>query len=186
MTCDHQLMVTSVDAKWPGSVHDSRIFRESTLCQQFLQGVAQYTRSLTVNVDEVTDHIMFFLIGRYDGLIVGDRGYACMQFLMTPYGDPQTPSEACFNRALSTCRVKIEMTFGVIQARFNCLCGLRVKPERASQIITACVVLHNIATIRKERTPHVPLVADDVVDPITIDHPTGVAVRQAITAQFFG
>ena len=109
-----------------------------------------------------------------------------MQFLMTPYGDPQTPSEARFNRALSTCRVKIEMTFGVLKARFNCLRGLRVKPERASQIITACVVLHNIATIRKERTPHVPLVADDVVDPITIDHPTGVAVRQAITAQYFG
>ncbi|KAK0133282.1 putative nuclease HARBI1 [Merluccius polli] len=132
MTCDHQLMVTSVDAKWPGSVHDSRIFRDSTLCQQFLQGVAQYTRSLTVNVDEVTDHIMFFRIGRYDGIIVGDRGYACMKFLMTPYGDPQMPSEARFNRALSTCRVKIEMTFGVIKARFNCLRGLRVKPERAN------------------------------------------------------
>ena len=83
------------------------------------------------------------------------------------------------------CRVRIEMTFGVIKSRFNCLRGLRVKPERASQIITACVVLHNIATIRKERTPHVLLVADDVVDPITIDHPTGVAVRQAITTVFW-
>ena len=61
-----------------------------------------------------------------------------------------------------------------------------VKPERASQIITACVVLHNIATIRKERAPLVPLVADDVVDPITVDHPTGTAVRRAIANQFFG
>ena len=78
------------------------------------------------------------------------------------------------------------MTFGVIKARWKCLCGLRVKPERASQIITACVVLHNIATIRKERAPHVPLVADDVVDPITVDHPTGTAVRRAIANQFFG
>ncbi|KAK0134896.1 hypothetical protein N1851_029387 [Merluccius polli] len=159
MTCDHQLMVTSVDVKWPGSVHHSWIFRESTLCQQFLQGAAQYTRSLTVNVDEVTDHIMFFLIGRYDGVIVGDRGYACM----TPYGDPQTPSEARFNRAPQ-------------------VCGGRRGP---GQIITACVVLHNIATIRKGRTPHVPLVADDVVDPTTIDHPTGVAVRQAMTTVVF-
>ncbi|KAF7640864.1 hypothetical protein LDENG_00009180 [Lucifuga dentata] len=25
MTCDHQLTVTSLDARWPGSVHDSRI-----------------------------------------------------------------------------------------------------------------------------------------------------------------
>ena len=127
----------------------------------------------------------FFLIGRYDGILVGDRGYACMPFLMTPYGDPQSESEARFNRALSTCRVSIEMTFGVIKARLNCLRGLRVKPERGSQIIPACVVLHNIATIRKERAPHVPLVADDVVDPITMDHPTGTAVRRAIANQFF-
>ena len=51
--------------------------------QLFLQGMAQYTRSLTVNVDEVTDHIMSFLIGRYDGIIEGDRGYAYMKFLMS-------------------------------------------------------------------------------------------------------
>ncbi|KAL7381546.1 hypothetical protein ABVT39_007573 [Epinephelus coioides] len=37
MTCDHQLMVTSVEARWPGSVHDSRIFRESLLGHQFEQ-----------------------------------------------------------------------------------------------------------------------------------------------------
>ena len=127
----------------------------------------------------------FFLIGRYDGILVGDRGYACMPFLMTPYGDPQSESEARFNRALSTCRVRIEMTFGIIKACWNCLRSLRVKPERESQIITACVVLHNIATIRKERAPHVPLVADDVVDPIKVDPPTGTAVRRAITNQFF-
>ena len=129
---------------------------------------------------------MFFLIGRCDGILVGDRGYACMPFLMTPYSDPPSPPEARFNRALRTCQVRIEMTFGIIKACWNCLCGLRVKPERESQITTACVVLHNVATIRNERAPHVPLVADDVVDPITVDHPTGVAVRQAITNQFFG
>ena len=94
----------------------------------------------------------------------------------------QSQSEARFN----TCRVRIEMTFEVIKARWNCLCGLRVKPERASQIITACVVLHNIATIRKERAPHVPLVADYVVYPITVDHATGTAVRRAISNQVFG
>lgn len=38
MTCDHECMITSLDAKWPGSVHDSRIFRESVLCQRFEEG----------------------------------------------------------------------------------------------------------------------------------------------------
>eukprot|EP00064_Thunnus_orientalis_P012643 superscaffoldBa00001964_g12678 len=156
MTCDHQLMVTSVEAKWPGLVHDSRIFQESSLGHRFEQG-------------------------HYDGLLLGDRGYPCTRFLMTPYPDPQTPPERCFNVALSKCRVRIEMTFEVIKSRFNCLRGLRVSPERACQITTACMVLHNIATMRKERAPHVPLVAPDIVDPITPDHPTGAAIRQAIT-----
>ncbi|XP_067469452.1 putative nuclease HARBI1 [Thunnus thynnus] len=160
MTCDHQLMVTSVEAKWPGLVHDSRIFQESSLGHRFEQG-------------------------HYDGLLLGDRGYPCTRFLMTPYPDPQTPPERCFNVALSKCRVRIEMTFEVIKSRFNCLRGLRVSPERACQITTACMVLHNIATMRKERAPHVPLVAPDIVDPITPDHPTGAAIRQAITNQFF-
>ncbi|ROI16514.1 Alpha-2-macroglobulin [Anabarilius grahami] len=47
MTCDHECMITSLDAKWPGSVHDSRIFRESVLCQRFEEGL-------------------------FDGLLVGD------------------------------------------------------------------------------------------------------------------
>uniref|UniRef100_A0A667XP17 Putative nuclease HARBI1 n=1 Tax=Myripristis murdjan TaxID=586833 RepID=A0A667XP17_9TELE len=153
MTCDHQLLVTSVEARWPGSVHDSRIFRESLLGHQLEQGL-------------------------FDGLLVGDRGYPCTRNLMTPYPDPATPSQSRFNVALGKCRVRIEMTFGVIKSRFNCLCGLRVRPERACKIIAACVVLHNIAVIRKERAPHVPLVAPDEVDPVTVDHPTGAAIRQ--------
>ncbi|XP_056594126.1 putative nuclease HARBI1 [Triplophysa dalaica] len=38
MTCDHECMITSLDSKWPVSVHDSRIFRESILCQRFEEG----------------------------------------------------------------------------------------------------------------------------------------------------
>lgn len=104
---------------------------------------------------------------------------------MTPYPDPQTPAENRFNVALGRSRVKIEMTFGVIKSRFNCLRGLRVSPDRAANIISACAVLHNIAVIRKERAPHVPLVASDITDPITLNHPTGIAVRQAITQQYY-
>ena len=35
MTCDHLYMITSFDARWPGSVHDARIFRESGLDAKF-------------------------------------------------------------------------------------------------------------------------------------------------------
>ncbi|XP_067273706.1 putative nuclease HARBI1 isoform X2 [Pseudorasbora parva] len=160
MTCDHECMITSLDAKWPGSVHDSRIFRESVLCQRFEEGL-------------------------FDGLLVGDRGYACQRFLLTPHPDPHTGPQNRFNVALSKTRVKIEMTFGILKARFNCLRRLRVSPERASQIVAACAILHNIATIRKERVPPQNQLLPDEIDPITLDHPAGAAVRDAITTQYF-
>ena len=133
----------------------------------------------------MTKYLFLSSLGLFDGLLVGDRGYACTKYLMTPDPDPDTPPQSRFNAALGKCRVSIEMTFGVIKCRFHCLRGLRVRPECACRIITACVVLHNIVMIRKEQTPHVPLVAAaDVIDPVT-NYPTGAAIRQAITAQYF-
>ena len=79
-------------------------------------------------------------------MLVGDRGYACQPFLMTPYPDPGAGPQTLFNVALAKTRVRIEMTFGILKARFNCL---RVAPDRACKIVAACVVLHNIAAIRK-------------------------------------
>uniref|UniRef100_A0A3B3RIH0 Putative nuclease HARBI1 n=1 Tax=Paramormyrops kingsleyae TaxID=1676925 RepID=A0A3B3RIH0_9TELE len=158
MTCDHQLMVTSLDARWPGSVHDSRIFRESILSQRFEEG---------------------------KGMLLGDRGYPCLKHLVTPYPDPLTRLQIQFNAAHSLTRVRIEMTFGIGKARFTCLKGLRVRPERACQVVSACVVLHNIATIKKEKTPTPLPMPPDIVDPVTLDHPTGCAVRDAITNQCF-
>lgn len=118
-------------------------------------------------------------------MLLGDRGYACQPFLMTPYPDPGAGPQTRFYVALAKTRVRIEMTFGIIKARFNCLRGLRVAPDRACKIISACVVLHNIAAMRKERSPPVDPPPPDVVDPITLDYPAGMVVRDAITQQFF-
>ncbi|KAL0188312.1 hypothetical protein M9458_015411, partial [Cirrhinus mrigala] len=121
----------------------------------------------------------------FDGLLVGDQTYACQSFLMTPYPDPETKPQHDFNMALSQTRLKIDTTFAILKARFNCLHDLRVSPERASQIVGACVILHNIATIRKERVPNEYDLQPDDIDPFTQDHPAGRAVRDAITAEYF-
>ncbi len=184
MTCGHQSVVTSVDARWPGSVHDLCILQESLLGHQFEEGMTIIHIFILLSCNCNSDNC-FSITGLFDGLLLWDRGYPCTKNLMTPYPDPQTPAQNRFNVALSKCRVRIEMTFGVIKSRFSCLHGLRVSPKRACQIISACVVLHNIAAIRKERVPHTPLVAADVVDPIILDEPTGVAVRQTIAQHFF-
>lgn len=39
MCCDDKFIITSCNASWPGSVHDSRVFRSSNLCAQFESGM---------------------------------------------------------------------------------------------------------------------------------------------------
>jgi len=39
MVCDPNFRITSVVARWPGSVHDSRIWTTSGLCHQFENGM---------------------------------------------------------------------------------------------------------------------------------------------------
>ncbi|KAK0137689.1 putative nuclease HARBI1 [Merluccius polli] len=134
--CDAAHIISNAEAKWPGSVHDSRIYRESNL-SNILQR------------------------GEFDGLL-GDRGYSCQRRLLTPYPDPEPGPQQNFNQAHCRTRARVGMTIGLLKACFQCLRHLRVTPERACDIIVACVVLHNIATIRGEQHPALQI--DDADD----------------------
>ncbi|XP_054861509.1 putative nuclease HARBI1 [Amphiprion ocellaris] len=159
--CDAAYIISNVEAKWPGSVHDSRIFRESNLSNRLQRG-------------------------EFDGLLLGDRGYPCQPSLMTPYPDPEPGPQQNFNRAHCKTRARVEMTIGLLKARFQCLRHLRVTPERACDIIVACVVLHNIATIRGEQHPAVQFEDpdDDLIHLPAIQD--GRAVRDIICNNHFG
>ncbi len=122
--------------------------------------------------------------GDYDGILVGDRGYACRQYFMTPFPDPNPGPQTRYNAALARTRARIEMTFGQLKGRFQCLKSLRVAPDRACDIV-ACAVLHNIATIRKERTPVVEVQPDDDLQPVHLDQPSGRAARDRIVEHHF-
>lgn len=108
-------------SRWPGSTHDSHVFRTSSIAQD-LEGTS---------LDS--------------GVLLGDSGYPCLPFLMTPYSDPQTRQARSFNRSLKSTRSAIERTFGILKRRFHILHGeIRMAPDRVCTIIAACFVLHNI------------------------------------------
>lgn len=122
--CDAKYKITSICAKWPGSVHDSRIWRESALCQQFENGV-------------------------HSGFLLGDSGYPCKRYLMTPFLNPSTAPQQRFNTSLCKTRVMVEQTFGILKRRFSCLQGvLRTDPNQATKYVIACAILHNIGIDR--------------------------------------
>ncbi|KAL7877205.1 hypothetical protein SRHO_G00038480 [Serrasalmus rhombeus] len=69
--------------------------------------------------------------GQHNGILLADRGYPCMPYVMTPCPDPEPGPQSCYNVALCRTRARVEMTIRILKARFQCLWGLRVTPERA-------------------------------------------------------
>jgi nuclease HARBI1 len=66
-TCNSDEWFTSVDASWPGSVHDSRIWSNSEICN-----IARND------------------FQRSQALILGDEGYGIAPWLMVPFRNPNT------------------------------------------------------------------------------------------------
>ncbi|XP_052281487.1 putative nuclease HARBI1 [Dreissena polymorpha] len=162
MICEPQFLFTDVVAKWPGSVHDSRIFRDSSICAAFENG-------------------------QLDGLLLGDSGYACLTFLLTPYLHAQTQSQERYNRALTKTRVLIEQTFGVLKPRFACLSyGLRVDEVKTCRIAMACAVLHNIGIQRQDVYARGTQPSDDHPMNVTeANNQSGAHYRDYICATYF-
>ncbi|XP_052258075.1 putative nuclease HARBI1 [Dreissena polymorpha] len=115
--CDADYKITSFTANWPGRTHDARIWRNCELRNQFENG-------------------------QHAGLLIGDSGYGCSRYLLTPYLRPVNQSEDRFNRSLCRTRVMIEQTFGMLKNRFGILGRkIRATPTRAVQHISACIFL---------------------------------------------
>ena len=80
------------------------------------------------------------------GVLLGDSGYACTPFLMTPYPQPRARSGEQFNRPHKTTRCIIGRSFCLLKRRFHVLHSeIRMAPDRVCTIIVTCIVLHNMA-----------------------------------------
>lgn len=119
--CDSDCVFIDVVAAWPGSVHDSRIFKNSDLCRRLVSG-------------------------QLNGIILGDNGYGLTPYLMTPFLLPRNSGESLYNKVHKKARCTIERSFGQLKKRFYCLGSIiRCKLERIPTIIVACFILHNLA-----------------------------------------
>ncbi|GFW15556.1 retrovirus-related Pol polyprotein from transposon 297 [Trichonephila clavipes] len=72
-------------------------------------------------------------------------GYACEKYLLTPFGNPRSLSEARYNKSHVLTRNMIERKYGILKRRFPCLSiGLNCHIDRVPAIVVACCVLHNL------------------------------------------
>lgn len=122
VVCGPDCYAYDVVASWPGSAHDSAIYKDS----------AAY---LKLRSEE------------FQGFhILGDSAYPLSPFCMVPYRNESTAQERRFNYKQSATRMAIEKCFGQIKRRFPILKnGLRFKRVKDSaKCILACFILQNL------------------------------------------
>ena len=93
--CDAASIIMNVEAKWPGSVHDSRIYRECSLSNRFACGKeakALYTFSLSPFLD--AHKCVLYNYRSFDGYLLGDR--EAIPCLLTPYPDRELGAPTTF------------------------------------------------------------------------------------------
>ncbi|XP_064474017.1 putative nuclease HARBI1 [Ornithodoros turicata] len=126
IVCDASMRITSMDCSFSGGAHDAYVWRHSELKCELSRRHSDEPRFL-----------------------LGDSGYPLQPWLLTPLpGDPppNTP-EARYNRRHKAARGIVEKCIGLLKSRFRCLQRYRTLhyiPHRASNIVVACTVLHNI------------------------------------------
>lgn len=128
--CNSKLEFLDIVARWPGSTHDAHIFNNCRRRAKFEDG------------------------SYGDAVLVGDAGYACTRYMMTPLEVCITPAQHLYNEAQIRTRNSVERMFGIWKRRFPAMAlGLGVNVENSMGIIVATAVLHNIAQRAGEEDP---------------------------------
>ncbi|KAH7980463.1 hypothetical protein HPB49_016342 [Dermacentor silvarum] len=127
VVCDGSLKITALETSYPGSVHDSFVWKASSLYRECRSG-------------SLLDG------GEY---LLGDSAYPLQPWLVTPVPGSHISGSpaAAFNAAHSSLRSLVERCIGVLKMRFRCLQrhrALYYGPVFTSKIIAACAVLHNL------------------------------------------
>ncbi|KAJ1198285.1 hypothetical protein NDU88_002127 [Pleurodeles waltl] len=139
VVCLADQYISHVNAKFPGSVHDTYVMRNSSIPYVMEQ------------------------LQRQRVWLIRDSGYPNLPWLLTPVRNPRTRAEERYNEAHGRTRRVIERAFGLLKARFRCLHmtggSLMYSPKKVCHIIVACCMLHNLALRRQ-----VPFLQEDGPD----------------------
>ncbi|XP_053394054.1 putative nuclease HARBI1 [Mercenaria mercenaria] len=125
--CDNNMMFTDVYCGWPGSVHDARVLRNSSLFEK-----------AEVNADDTFPH---------DTHLIGDAAYPIASWLLVPFKDHGNLNKAqkVYNFKHSSTRMVIERAFGALKGRFRRLKYVEIYDlQTCVHIILSCCAIHQL------------------------------------------
>ena len=134
------LVFLDVATGFPGSCHDARNFRNTSLYTQAENG------EILTKPEDVIEN------SRVTPLVLGDEAYPLLPWLIKPYnfGPALTRSEKLFSKKFCSARVTAERAFGILKVRWRCLLKrLDNRIENVSAVVIACCVLHNICQMNR-------------------------------------
>ena len=122
-----------VECRWPGSVHDAKVFANSNVNSRMKSGNLPQTFSTVLpELQRVPDYL------------IGDPAYPLTPFCMKEFQSCTTNEQVVFNNMLRSARNQIECAFGRLKARWAILTRrLDLRLEIVPTVVYACFVLHN-------------------------------------------
>ncbi|XP_041363668.1 putative nuclease HARBI1 [Gigantopelta aegis] len=125
-----------------------------------------------------------------DGFLLGDSGYPCKPWLMTPLPETSSRAEEKYNSSHCRTRNTVERAFGLLKSRFRCLhkstgC-LPFSPTRCSHVIMAAFKLHNFCLdLKLPNPPEVDADTFQVDQDACQDQQEGRQIRRQLIEQYF-
>src|SRR5436190_18983820 len=100
----------------------------------------------------------------HDSHILGDAAYCLTKYVMVPFKDNGhlTERQINFNKRLSSARMIVERSFGLLKGRFRSI--LDTLPMRRTDLIPkyiiACCILHNICILQNDMI-NIPIIINE-------------------------
>ena len=140
IVCDNRMLIWHAFTGWPGSTHDARVLRQSSL----------------YDIGENSNKIG---PSKY---LIAESAYPLFEWLITPFRDNGrlNQGQRRFNRVISSFRQVVERCIGHLKGRFRREISLHILEDIVQNIVSGCI-LHILCVLRNDNVERFMEESDD-------------------------